>query len=167
MRPESAQAARRRVRETLELFDADPAVIDDAELLTSEVVTNGLVHAARPGAELRLLLFRDGDLLTVEVHDPSRALPHPLGSPDPLSESGRGLFLVTRLAVDHGAHLAEGRGKVVWFQVSAWPARAEADTAPPEAIPAALSPANTCKITADPDHGRGLARPEHRGDHGG
>ncbi|MCW2901300.1 MAG: hypothetical protein JWO67_3565 [Streptosporangiaceae bacterium] len=127
MRPQSAQVARRRVRETLELFGADPAVIDDAELLTSEVVTNGLVHAARPGGEMRLLIFRDGDRVTVEVHDPSRALPHPDGAPDMLSESGRGLFLVKSLAADHGAHRTEGGGKAVWFQVLAWRSRSEAD----------------------------------------
>ena len=54
MRAESAGVARRRVRETLQLFDADPTMIDDAVLLTSEVVTNGLVHARPHGSALEL-----------------------------------------------------------------------------------------------------------------
>ena len=121
MRAESAGVARRRVRETLRLFDADPDVIDDAVLLTSEVVTNGLVHAGRYESVLELLLTRDGDRLLVEVHDPSHTIPSLVDPPDALSESGRGLRIVDGLAADRGARLTERNGKVVWFELVAWP----------------------------------------------
>lgn len=121
MRAESAGVARHRVRETLRLFDADPDMIDDAVLLTSEVVTNGLVHAGPCGSGLELLLTRAGDRLLVEVHDPSHAIPSLVGPPDALSESGRGLRIVDELAADRGAKLAGRDGKVVWFELVAWP----------------------------------------------
>jgi anti-sigma regulatory factor (Ser/Thr protein kinase) len=122
MRAESAGAARRRVRETLHLFDADPGAIDDAELLTSEVVTNGIVHARPHGPALELFLIRAGDRLLVEVHDPSRSVPYLVAPKDTLRESGRGLPIVAELAADHGVRLTERNGKVVWFEVVAWPA---------------------------------------------
>ncbi len=121
MRAESAGVARRRVRETLRLFDADPDAIDDAELLTSEVITNGIVHARPHGSALELFLIREGDRLLVEVHDPSRGVPYLLAPPDTLRESGRGLQIVDELAADHGVRLSERNGKVVWFEVVAWP----------------------------------------------
>ena len=121
MRAESAGVARRRVRETLQLFDADPTMIDDAVLLTSEVVTNGLVHARPHGSALELSLTRDGDRLLVEVLDPSRTTPYLVGPPDPLRESGRGLRILGELAADHGVRLTERGVKVVWFEVAAWP----------------------------------------------
>ncbi|HEV7931028.1 MAG TPA: hypothetical protein VGP70_01700 [Actinomadura sp.] len=34
--------------------------------------------------------------------------------------SGRGLFVVGSMAVDHGAHLTP-TGKAVWFELVAWP----------------------------------------------
>ncbi|KAB2348515.1 ATP-binding protein [Actinomadura rudentiformis] len=70
------------------MYDADAAAMDNAELLTSELVTNGVVHVGRkrPATELGLSLIRDGERLLAEVHDPSRDLPHARwassGSPD-------------------------------------------------------------------------------------
>lgn len=121
MVPQSAEVGRKHVRETLELHCADKEAIDNAELLTSELVTNGLLHAARPGRELILSLMRDGDRSIIEVHDPSRDLPYAATPPDELSESGRGLFLVAALSTDYGIHLTEQVGKVVWFELIAWP----------------------------------------------
>jgi len=121
MRAESAGVARRRVRETLQLFDADPDAIEDAVLLTSEVVTNGVVHARACGSALELFLIREADRLIVEVHDPSRTLPYLLGRADALNESGRGLVIVDKLAADRGVRLTERNGKTIWFEIVAWP----------------------------------------------
>ena len=121
MRPESAGAARRRVRETLQLFDADPDAIENAVLLTSELVTNGLLHACGSGSALHLSVIRDAERLIVEVYDPSRAIPAPLGPRDALSESGRGLCIVEEFAAANGIRLTEQNGKIVWFELVAWP----------------------------------------------
>jgi anti-sigma regulatory factor (Ser/Thr protein kinase) len=123
MRAESARVARRRVRETLELFDAAPDAIDDAELLTSELVTNGIVHAGAYGSALKLYLMRDDQRLIVEVHDPSRRVPYLLAEPDDFSESGRGLMIVDKIAADRGVRLTPQGGKVIWFELPAWPRR--------------------------------------------
>ncbi|GAA2621433.1 ATP-binding protein [Actinomadura fulvescens] len=121
--PAAVEVARHQVRGVLELYEADAVATDDAELLTSELVTNAVVHVGRerPGAELGLSLIRDGGSLLVEVHDPSRELPYVRDEVGELQESGRGLLMVATVAHDHGVHLTEGAGKVVWFELIAWP----------------------------------------------
>lgn len=91
-----------------------------AELLTSEVVTNALVHTDR-GALLTAQLS-DGRpacgrrRLRVEVRD---FLPRRPAPPVPVSEdsvSGRGLLLVETLADGWGIR-TDGWGKTVWFEL--------------------------------------------------
>jgi anti-sigma regulatory factor (Ser/Thr protein kinase) len=51
--PAAAGAARRFVRETLrswQLADRTSRLVDDAVLLTSELVTNAIVHAGTPAS---------------------------------------------------------------------------------------------------------------------
>lgn len=122
MRKDSPEAARRRVKETLRLFDADPGVIDDAELLASELVTNGVLHPrCPPGSLLHFSLIRDRKSLFMECHDESRELPVPPTDLDPLAQSGRGMFLIAKLSADHGVYLTHERGKSVWCELIAWP----------------------------------------------
>lgn len=123
MVPQSAETARRQVRVALDSHGAEKDAIDTAELLASELVTNGLLHArGLAGSELVLSLIRDGGSVIIEVHDPSRELPYAISPPDGMSESGRGLFLVAALSTDHGIHLTEEAGKVVWCELPVWPA---------------------------------------------
>lgn len=120
-RPESAAAARR--------FAASIAVgwnlghvIDTLELLLSELVGNAHRHAAEPAdpaeSMLRVVLFRHGERLRAEVHDPSRSLPR-LKQAGEQDESGRGYFLVVMLADEVGSYPTPD-GKAVWFSLSAW-----------------------------------------------
>ena len=69
-------------------------IVPDAELLTSEVVTNAVLHV---GGLLVVELddLRDGVLIVVE--DPDPALPTQR-SPGPLEGGGRGLQIVDALA---------------------------------------------------------------------
>jgi anti-sigma regulatory factor (Ser/Thr protein kinase) len=115
--PEAAKNARREVALTARAWAVSDEVVDRAELCTSEVVTNAIQHA--PGSAIRLLLTRADERLRVEVHDSSDRLPLAY-SADPYDESGRGLFLVAAYADDHGAYRTTV-GKVVWFDVIAWP----------------------------------------------
>lgn len=121
-RPEAVETARHQVRELLALHRADPSAIDNVELLTSELVTNGVVHVggASPGTELDLALIREGDRAVVEVRDPSGEFSYENGMPDELGESGWGLFMVSTIADDHGVDLSEDSGKTVWFTIEAW-----------------------------------------------
>jgi anti-sigma regulatory factor (Ser/Thr protein kinase) len=86
-----------------------------AELLTTEIVTNALVHTDQ-GAEVSARLA--GATLRVEVRD--RAA-RPLRPYVPIADDGthgRGLMLVQALADAWGVDaLGPDRGKVVWFQL--------------------------------------------------
>ncbi|MCX4819012.1 ATP-binding protein [Streptomyces sp. NBC_01142] len=93
-------------------------VADTAVLLLSELMTNACRHARVPaGRAVRAAVSLVGDVLRVEVHDASDALPQPR-SAAPDDESGRGLTLVAALADDWGVGPRPyGIGKVVWFEL--------------------------------------------------
>ena len=118
------QAARTSVAELLRAWEAGSDETDIACLLTSEVVSNAVIHA---GGEIGLRLTLAPPVLVVEVSDSSPALPHRLPL-SPESERGRGLFVVEALSRRWGAHRRPG-GKVVWFEVLV-----SADEAVPELI---------------------------------
>ncbi|WP_240109792.1 ATP-binding protein [Streptomyces sp. MUM 203J] len=91
---------------------ADPA--DTAELLTSELVTNALIHTRR-GAVVTATLGRT--TLRVEVRDFVPELPDPYVPVTDDGTHGRGLLLVQALADAWGVH-TQGVGKVVWFELT-------------------------------------------------
>ncbi|WP_329160178.1 serine/threonine-protein phosphatase [Streptomyces sp. NBC_01717] len=106
------------LRDLLRQWDLLP-MLDTLELLTSEVVTNALIHA---DSEVELRLREYPDRIRVEVRDSD---PHP---PVPTAivadeennqeaESGRGLLIVDALAGDWGSSPA-GRGKTTWFDIA-------------------------------------------------
>jgi anti-sigma regulatory factor (Ser/Thr protein kinase)/anti-anti-sigma regulatory factor len=112
-------AARQYVRDVLEYWRLalpDDGVIDRAELLADELVTNAVLHA-RTSLRLRLELY--GDLLHVAVHDAGPRLLR-LVPDDPHSEAGRGLRLVERLSTAWGVHQRPDGGKVVWCTLRLW-----------------------------------------------
>ncbi|MBB5935395.1 ATP-binding SpoIIE family protein phosphatase [Streptomyces zagrosensis] len=87
-------------------------LIDVAELLVSELVTNAVRHADH-ALSIRLWL---ADALVCEVRDDGAGSPY-ARLPDPLDETGRGLFLVSKLARAWGVTRL-GKGKVVWFELA-------------------------------------------------
>ncbi|MCX4997156.1 SpoIIE family protein phosphatase [Streptomyces longwoodensis] len=109
----SVPLARRFVRSALR---ADtPEVVDTAELLTSELVTNAVLHA-RTEVEVRVWSHEGHVRVRVDDSRPDRSLvPR---EPRPYAGAGRGLAVVEELASSHGAHPGEGR-KTVWFEL--WP----------------------------------------------
>ena len=89
-------------------------------LLTSELVTNAVVHGRDP---VLLLLVVDDDRLRVEVTDGEPRMPDGPGKPAERAESGRGLLILDRLADRWGSHpRPTPPGKVVWFEVRHPPA---------------------------------------------
>lgn len=105
----SVVEARRHVRATLKDWDLD-ALSDVAQLLTSEVVTNSLLHAR---SAIRLTIEHTKAGVRVAVTDESTVVP----AVRPRSASattGRGLLLLSRLADEWDTVVSEG-GKTVWF----------------------------------------------------
>ncbi len=88
---------------------------DDAELVTSELVTNALLHTDTP---VTVKVGVDADTLRVEVHDECSELPVP-GVLRPDAMSGRGLLLVERLTQRWGVTRVPVAGKCVWFELVA------------------------------------------------
>jgi PAS domain S-box-containing protein len=110
--PASVRAARRMIRDSLLAAGRDD-LVETAELLVSEIVTNALVHAGTP-IEVAFS-FVDGGL-RVEVADGSPHAPAARGY-GPSAGTGRGLMLLEELVDDWGV-VAEGPGKTVWFQIA-------------------------------------------------
>ncbi|MFH8798704.1 ATP-binding protein [Streptomyces sp. NPDC017936] len=105
---------RRALREMLRHW-GKPGRSDIAELLTSELVTNALVHTDHD-AVLTATVGPSG--LRVEVRDfvSRRPRPRPQNAGD--GTHGRGLLLVQSLADAWGVR-AHGVGKAVWFELAA------------------------------------------------
>nr|WP_078970235.1 ATP-binding protein [Streptomyces natalensis] len=91
-------------------------VAEVATLLTSELVTNALVHA-EGGAMVTATV---GDRLRVEVRDFVSGRPEPRAATTD-GTSGRGLLLVRSLADAWGIR-SHGVGKSVWFELGGGPA---------------------------------------------
>lgn len=99
---------------------------DAAVLVTTELVTNVLVHTDC-APTVRVHIARD--LVRVEVVDACPALPVP-GVLDPTANCGRGLLLVEQFAQRWGVTRVPEAGKAVWFElVAGVPAAAEGLTA--------------------------------------
>ena len=106
--------ARHFVRGALEGAVPDD-VVDDAVLVTSELVTNAVVHAGTP-SELEIDL-RPG-VVDLRLSDGNRRRPvRRRAAGDPLS-TGRGLGLVDVLSVDWGIDVGPA-GKTVWARLQA------------------------------------------------
>ncbi|EYT83129.1 MULTISPECIES: ATP-binding protein [unclassified Streptomyces] len=106
--------ARRALRELLHRW-GPPERSEVAELLTSELVTNALVHTD-DDAILTATVSPDG--LRVEVRDFVARGPRPRVPVAAEDTNGRGLVLVESLADDWGVCPHEV-GKSVWFELGA------------------------------------------------
>ncbi|MPY60784.1 SpoIIE family protein phosphatase [Streptomyces spongiae] len=135
----SVATARSFVRDTLQGWGfAD--IVDDAVVLTSELVTNAVVHA---GTSADVLCLRSDEGVRIEVADryPEREIPLQttsvnMGSPD--REGGRGLQLCAALAGRWGVEYTPTH-KQVWFQLTL-PERPVGTRAAGPSLPADLLP---------------------------
>jgi DNA-binding NarL/FixJ family response regulator len=108
----SVREARRFVRSTLEQWGA-PDAEDAALLVVSELVTNAITHAR---SDCRLQLSRTSAAVRIEVVDGGFGTPDPL-PPSPTGEHGRGMHIVSTLALAWGTEQLDGGGKVVWAEL--------------------------------------------------
>ncbi|WP_229858319.1 GAF domain-containing protein, partial [Streptomyces anandii] len=135
----SVATARSFVRDTLQGWGFGD-IVDDAVVLTSELVTNAVVHA---GTAADVLCLRSDEGVRIEVSDryPEREVPVQnaavnMGSPD--REGGRGLQLCAALATRWGVEYTPTR-KNVWFQLDQ-PERPVGTRAAGPSLPADLLP---------------------------
>ncbi|MFE7170550.1 SpoIIE family protein phosphatase [Streptomyces sp. NPDC057616] len=104
--------ARAVVREQLYDWGLD-RLVQPAELMVSELVTNAVRHSHSRSVDLRLIR---GDTLLCEVDDDDHDLPT-LRSAGPSDEFGRGLRVVSTLAREWGTSRTKA-GKTVWFELT-------------------------------------------------
>lgn len=97
-------------------------MLDDAELLVSELMSNAVRHG---GGAIRLRVRRHEpgspgpSVLTVLVYDAGSVLP--VATPTrvgPESASGRGLRMVDELSREWGVEVDRAGGKTVWFELA-------------------------------------------------
>ena len=120
-RPTSPGEARRFVGEVLRGHGLDTdEVVEAALLLTSELVTNAVLHAA---GTINVDVDLDLTAVRVEVADGSADQPTPRDA-TPEETSGRGLHLVEAMARSWGVEQQREDGKVVWFELDVPPLRA-------------------------------------------
>jgi len=113
--PDAPARGRHAVTAVLDEWGCEPGSREDLLLVVSELVTNAVVHGAEP---IRVTMVRAPERVRVEVTD-GAAASSPHGNPRPPAdaETGRGLSVVTRLAVAWGWRASPGRGKTVWAEL--------------------------------------------------
>lgn len=115
-RPEHVREARAFVAKALGVLHPS---VDDAVLLTSELVTNAVMHSSSrcQGGTVSLLITESPDGLRIEVADQGSELSAPVVRGDIYASDGHGLFLVQNLA-DQWGYLRNGSGTTVWFRLA-------------------------------------------------
>ena len=111
--PSSAGRARRVLRQLLVTHGRE-GLLDDAELVLSEVVANVVLHAHTPFT-VDMAVLADGGL-RVEVRDGNPQLPvqrHHLSD----APTGRGMRLISALSAAFGTEALGAEGKAVWFVI--------------------------------------------------
>lgn len=114
--PVAAKLARDFVREVFTAKEIAPrhaAVVEDAELLASELVTNAVRYGTPP---IDLELRCDEDCVRMSVHDHG-SFPPRMRRMTPDAAGGRGLHLVDLLS-DTWGHEIDRHGKTVWLTLS-------------------------------------------------
>ncbi|MFI5621828.1 SpoIIE family protein phosphatase [Nocardioides sp. NPDC051685] len=109
--PTSVSEARRFTRKVLDEWGLDD-ILDDAVLLTSELVTNAVTHAGTP---MTVSVVREEDRLRIDVFDqhPTRVLPVGANAHPGAGEHGRGLLITSALATAWGVEYRKDH-KRVW-----------------------------------------------------
>jgi anti-sigma regulatory factor (Ser/Thr protein kinase) len=117
-RPEEVSGARAFVARTLSTIGKTPTVdADTATLLTSELVTNAILHSASgaPGGTVTIVVVDVEDGVLVEVIDDGSA-DTPVVKDDLLTADGHGLYLVQQMTAQWG-YLRDPAGTTVWFHL--------------------------------------------------
>ncbi|WP_240045310.1 ATP-binding protein [Streptomyces sp. L-9-10] len=104
---------RRQVEKTLSEWGYVLDDIDRVVLVSSELATNAVLHGHVPGHLFEVALISTDHSCLIEVSDGSPRTPMALRLTAD-EEHGRGLPLVSALAIRVGHHARKPRGKTVW-----------------------------------------------------
>ncbi|WAX76843.1 ATP-binding protein [Streptomyces sp. KMM 9044] len=120
--PRGARLARRLVSHRLDDWGHPytAPVNETVTLITSELTANAVRHGHAPGRDFHVQLTLTEDVVRIEVTDTRTEKGPPANPPatDSLSESGRGMLLVTALADDWGVSPRQSApGKAVWAEL--------------------------------------------------
>jgi len=128
--PEQVSRVRGFIIKTLRSAALPSIDSDAATLLTSELVTNAILHtdSGRPGGAVTVVILNLPDGILIEVVDDGSA-GTPVVKGDALAGEGQGLYLVQQLASQWG-YRRDSDGTTVWFHITADnPAASPADPA--------------------------------------
>jgi serine/threonine-protein kinase RsbW len=96
-----------------------PEALDDALLLTTELVTNSVLHAGVDETRaLELHVASDPELLRVSVTDPGGRTTPRVQDPDVSAPGGMGLFLVEQISAGWGVERLRDGATRVWFELT-------------------------------------------------
>lgn len=110
---EAPRLAREFVREVLSQWSVDRRVIEDAQLLSSEIVINAVMYGRCERTDLRLTLER---VLTIGATDSAEDASFVSSPPETGTNGGWGLHLVSTISDAWGTTRTEA-GKTVWFSL--------------------------------------------------
>ena len=108
---QQAAAEARRWIETLSNV-MEPPVLNDVRFLVNELVTNGVKYGQ---SWVRIRVDVEGTTVRVEVSDPGPGFSPKVGVPALEQTSGRGLYLVDRIADRWGVSADDDT--TVWFEI--------------------------------------------------
>lgn len=136
--PSSVAIARKRLSSDLIASGVFDTVVDDANVIVSELLSNALRHARPlPSGQVRVTWSYQGEMLEVAVSD-GGAMTEPRRGPGTLSSlGGRGLGIVEALSEGWGVRHEDG-ATTVWAQLRAPHASGVNGSAPRHAAHAAL-----------------------------
>jgi anti-sigma regulatory factor (Ser/Thr protein kinase) len=118
-RPEEVSGARTFITRTLSALAKAPAIDSDAAtLLTSELVTNAILHtdSGLPAGTVTIVVIDVPDGVLIEVIDDGSP-DMPVVKGDLMATDGHGLFLVQQLTAQWG-YLRDPAGTTVWFHLA-------------------------------------------------
>lgn len=143
--PEEVSRVRGFIARTLACAGLPGVDSDAATLLTSELVTNAIMHtdSGKPGGRVSVVIRSLSDGLLIEVIDDGSA-GTPVVKTDPLAGEGQGLYLVQQMASQWG-YLRGQAGTTVWFCLA------------PAELPQAGSPG----VAASPDMAQHARASQH------
>jgi anti-sigma regulatory factor (Ser/Thr protein kinase) len=107
------RSARHFVTDALTGWGHAGVLLEDAQLLVTELATNAVVHARSP---FSVVARADGSCLRLSVHDASTVRPT-IRIDGPTVSSGRGIRLVAALSADWGVDVTAD-GKTVWAELA-------------------------------------------------
>jgi anti-sigma regulatory factor (Ser/Thr protein kinase) len=109
----SVARARRFVEQMVREWELEQ-LLDDALMVSSELVTNAVTHAQ---SSCRIRLTLNPARLRIAVMDAGAGTPEPM-PPSQTEEHGRGLYMVDAVTTAWGLEEVPGDGKLVWAELA-------------------------------------------------